>query len=144
MLSRFTICRDCYMDAQRENGLCPGCKEPYRVRDYEDDAPDFSSRELQLSAPNSLKRDANNMSMMKRNQMGEFDNNPWLFETKGTYGVGNAFWPQDDTYGHEEDERFKGDMMESMDRPWKPLSRKLPISAGIISPYRLYILDTVP
>nr|POF21678.1 cellulose synthase-like protein d4 [Quercus suber] len=115
-------CRDCYIDAQRENGLCPDSKEPCKVRDYEDDAPDFSSRELQLSAPDSLKRDANNMSMMKRNQMGEFDNNPWLFETKGTYGVGNAFWPQDDTYGHEEDERFEGDMMESMDRPWKPLN----------------------
>uniref|UniRef100_A0A2N9ELG1 Cellulose synthase-like protein D4 n=1 Tax=Fagus sylvatica TaxID=28930 RepID=A0A2N9ELG1_FAGSY len=137
---RFKICRDCYMDAQRETGLCPGCKEPYKVGDYEDDAPDFSRGAIQFPATDGLKRDANNMFMMKRNQMGEFDNNPWLFETKGTYGVGNAFWPQDDTYGDDEDEGFKGGMVESMDKPWKPLSRKLSIPATIITPYRLLIL----
>ena len=107
--------------------------------DYEDDAPDFSRGAIQFPATDGLKRDANNMFMMKRNQMGEFDNNPWLFETKGTYGVGNAFWPQDDTYGDDEDEGFKGGMVESMDKPWKPLSRKLSIPATIITPYRLHI-----
>uniref|UniRef100_A0A2N9I634 Cellulose synthase-like protein D4 n=1 Tax=Fagus sylvatica TaxID=28930 RepID=A0A2N9I634_FAGSY len=133
---RFKICRDCYMDAQKDTGLCPGCKEVYKVGDNEEDPLDYSSGTLQLPAPDGSKRDPKNMSMMKRNQTGEFDHNRWLFETKGTYGVGNAFWPQEDMYDDDE-EGFKGGMMESMDKPWKPLSRKLPIPAGIISPYRL-------
>jgi hypothetical protein len=124
------------MDAQKETGLCPGCKELYKVGDYEDDAPNFSSGGFPLAAPDGLKRDANNMSMVKPNHSGELDHNQWLFETKGTYGVGSAFWPEDDTYMGDEDDGFKGGTMESMDKPWKPLSRKLPISAGIISPYR--------
>lgn len=75
--------------------------------------------------------------MMKRNQNGEFDHNRWLFETKGTYGVGNAYWPQDDhMYDDDGDEGFHGGMLDAKDKPWKPLSRKLPIQAGIISPYR--------
>ncbi|KAJ7982762.1 Cellulose synthase [Quillaja saponaria] len=103
------------------------------------DAGDFSSGALPLPAPNGSKRDPNNMSVMKRNQTGEFDHNRWLFETKGTYGVGNAYWPQDDIYGDDGDEGLQGGMLESQDKPWKPLSRKLPIPAGIISPYRLLI-----
>ncbi|KAM6558075.1 hypothetical protein CsatA_027314 [Cannabis sativa] len=134
---RFTICRDCYLDAQKESGLCPGCKEPYRVGDYDEDQQDYSSGALQLPAPNDSKRERNNMTMMKRNQTGEFDHNRWLFETQGTYGVGNAYWPQDDMYGGDEDDGFRGGMMESTDKPWKPLSRKTPIPAAIISPYRL-------
>ncbi|PON75195.1 Cellulose synthase [Parasponia andersonii] len=136
---RFTICRDCYLDAQKETGLCPGCKEPYRVGDYDEDAQDYTSGTLQLPAPNGSKRDRNNMSMMKRNQTGEFDHNRWLFETQGTYGVGNAYWPQDDMYGDDEDDGFRGGMLESTDKPWKPLSRKTPIPAAIISPYRLLV-----
>jgi hypothetical protein len=136
LLSRFKICRDCYIDAQKETGQCPGCKELYKVRDYEDDASNFSSGVFPLPAPGGLKRDANNMSMMKANHSRELDHNQWLFETKGTYGVGSAFWPEDDTYVGDEDDGFKGGAMESMDKPWKPLSRKLPIPASIISPYR--------
>lgn len=132
---RFKICRDCYLDAQKETGLCPGCKEPYRVGDYEDDVPDFSSGALPLPAPNK----GDNMTMMKRNQTGDFDHNRWLFETKGTYGYGNAFWPQDDMYD-DGDEGLKGGMVENMDKPWKPLSRKIEMPAAIMSPYRLLIL----
>ncbi|XP_024031854.1 cellulose synthase-like protein D4 [Morus notabilis] len=136
---RFTICRDCYLDAQKETGLCPGCKEPYRVGDYDEDGQDYSSGKLQLPAPDSSKRDRNNMSMMKRNQTGEFDHNRWLFETQGTYGIGNAYWPHDNMYGDDEDDGFRGGMLESTDKPWKPLSRKTPIPAAIISPYRLLV-----
>ena len=135
MVSRFKICRDCYLDAQKENGLCPGCKEPYKIGDYEDEVPDFSSGALPLPAPNKG-GDRNNMTMMKRNQTGEFDHNRWLFETRGTYGYGNAFWPQDDMYGDDMDEGLQGGMIENMDKPWKPLSRKMSIPAAIISPYR--------
>lgn len=126
------------MDARKENGLCPSCKEPYKVKDYEDSALHFLGRPLPFLAGQALdgsKRDDNNMVMMKRNQIEGFDHNQWLFETKDTYGVGNAFWPYDDTYGDDGDEGLK-EGMESMDKPWKPLTRKLPISAGIISSYR--------
>jgi hypothetical protein len=82
------------------------------------------------------KQTITNMSMMKRNQTGEFDHNKWLFETKGTYGYGNAYWPQDDMYGDDGNDGFQGGMMESNDKPWKPLSRRIPIPQGIISPYR--------
>lgn len=129
---RFKICRDCYMDALKDTGLCPGCKEPYKMGDYDDDVPDFSSGALPLPAPDDPK---GNMSVMKRNQTGEFDHNRWLFETKGTYGYGNAFWPQDG--GDERDEEFQGGAIETMDKPWKPLSRKMPVPAAILSPYRL-------
>lgn len=129
---RFKICRDCFMDAQNETGLCPGCKEPYRLGDYDEDPQDYANRKLQLPGPNG-KRDANNMTMMKRNQTGEFDHNRWLFETKGTYGVGNAYWPPDNGDGEQ---GFQDGMLEPADKPFKPLSRRLPIAAGIISPYR--------
>ncbi|OIW01896.1 hypothetical protein TanjilG_25695 [Lupinus angustifolius] len=134
---RFKICRDCFLDAQKENNLCPGCKEPYRVGDYDDDTPDYSSGALPLPAPNG-KHDTN-MSVMKRNQNGEFDHNRWLFETKGTYGVGNAYWPQDDMYGDDGDDGFQGGMIDPTDKPWKPLSRKTPIPTSIMSPYKLLI-----
>eukprot|EP00261_Vitis_vinifera_P033453 XP_019074696.1 PREDICTED: cellulose synthase-like protein D4 isoform X2 [Vitis vinifera] len=111
-----------------------GCKEPYKMGDYDDDVPDFSSGALPLPAPDDPK---GNMSVMKRNQTGEFDHNRWLFETKGTYGYGNAFWPQDG--GDERDEEFQGGAIETMDKPWKPLSRKMPVPAAILSPYRLLI-----
>ncbi|KAL1338995.1 hypothetical protein HN51_033571 [Arachis hypogaea] len=136
---RFKICRDCFLDAQKESGLCPGCKEPYRVGEYDDDA-DYSNRALPLPAPDGSKRDANNMSVMKRNQNGEFDHNRWLFETKGTYGVGNAYWPQEDhMYGGDGDGGMQGGMIDPSDKPWKPLSRIIPIPTAILSPYRLLI-----
>ncbi|KAJ8764963.1 hypothetical protein K2173_010428 [Erythroxylum novogranatense] len=135
---RFKICRDCYMEAQKETGLCPGCKEPYKLGDYEDEIPNFSSGALPLPAPSKGNR--NNMTMMKMNQSGDFDHNKWLFETRGTYGYGNAYWPQEDMYGDDGDEGIPGGMLENMDKPWKPLSRKSPIPSSILSPYRLLIV----
>ncbi|KAL0739683.1 hypothetical protein Bca4012_015893 [Brassica carinata] len=137
---RFKICRDCFMDAQKETGLCPGCKEQYKIGDLDDDTPDFSSGALPLPAPGKGQRGNNNMSMMKRNQNGEFDHNRWLFETQGTYGYGNAYWPQDEMYGDDMDEEMRGGMVETADKPWRPLSRRIPIPAAIISPYRLLIV----
>ncbi|KAL4346294.1 hypothetical protein GQ457_17G004350 [Hibiscus cannabinus] len=126
---RFKICRDCYMDAQKDKGLCPGCKESYKVTDY-DDEPGYSSGTLKLPAPGGKK---DNMSMMKTG--GDFDHNRWLFETSGTYGYGNAFR---DDYGDGGDERLQGDL-ETNDKPWKPLSRVIPIKNSIISPYRYHV-----
>ncbi|RVW96006.1 Cellulose synthase-like protein D1 [Vitis vinifera] len=77
-----------------------------------------------------------NKSILLRSQTGDFDHNRWLFETKGTYGIGNAFWSKDDDdYGHD-----GVSMSDFLDKPWKPLTRKLQVPAGILSPYRLLVL----
>ncbi|MED6206169.1 Cellulose synthase-like protein D1 [Stylosanthes scabra] len=80
----------------------------------------------------------NNKSMLLRSQTQDFDHNRWLFETKGTYGIGNACW-KDDHNSVGDDGNPMG-MSDIMDKPWKPLTRKVAISGGILSPYRLLIL----
>ena len=108
--------------------------------DYDEDSNDYSNGTLQLKGHDGSK------SMMKLNQGGEFDHNKWLFESKGTYGVGNAYLNQDDGYGDGNDDKFREGMLESMDKPWKPLSRTFPIPASIISPYRFisfYMFENV-
>lgn len=75
---------------------------------------------------------SNNKSMLLRSQTGDFDHNRWLFETKGTYGVGNAYWAEEETYGSETGLR----MSDFLDKPWKPLTRKVKIPTAILSPYR--------
>ncbi|XP_009622336.1 cellulose synthase-like protein D4 [Nicotiana tomentosiformis] len=137
---RFKICRDCYMDSQKDTGLCPGCKEPYKIGDIDDEIPNFNNGALSLPAPEGAKGSRGNMSMMKRNQNGEFDHNKWLFETQGTYGYGNAYWPDDRDGDDGDDGMQKGVLDTSAEIPWKPLSRKLPIPHSIISPYRLLIV----
>ncbi|TXG72551.1 hypothetical protein EZV62_001130 [Acer yangbiense] len=77
---------------------------------------------------------SNNKSMLLRSQTGDFDHNRWLFETKGKYGIGNAYWTPTDDYGPDVT------MSNFMDKPWKPLTRKVKISPGVLSPYRLLIV----
>ncbi|PKA46622.1 Cellulose synthase-like protein D1 [Apostasia shenzhenica] len=77
---------------------------------------------------------AQNKSMLVRSQTGDFDHNRWLFESKGTYGIGNAFCsPEAGSY--EDDGSMS--MPDFMDKPWKPLTRKVRVPAGVLSPYRL-------
>ncbi|KAG9141756.1 hypothetical protein Leryth_018135 [Lithospermum erythrorhizon] len=138
---RFKICRDCYMDAQKETGMCPGCKEPYKNDDDYDDEPDYSNGALSLPGVDekgNRRHRNNNMSMMKRNQNGEFDHNKWLFESQGTYGYGSAYWPTDD--GGDGHGMGNNILDTTADKPWRPISRVIPIPQGIISPYRLLIL----
>jgi len=135
----FKICRDCYIDAVKGGGaICPGCKEPYKQTDLDEKAVDNGGQPLSLPPSKQEKR----MSLMKsmRSQVGgaEFDHNRWLFETKGTYGYGNAIWPKegggfgdgggDDDHVHEP--------AAFLNKPWRPLTRKLRIPAAVISPYR--------
>lgn len=136
IICRFTICNDCYIDAQKSNGVCPGCKEPYRLGDFDDDQPDFSSGALPLPAPNKGNGDRR---MMSRKKGGDFDHNKWLFnETQGTYGHGTAYWPPEDAYDGDGD--GMSGVLEAADKPFKPLSRVIPIPNGVISPYRFVIL----
>ncbi|KAJ1690832.1 hypothetical protein LUZ63_014987 [Rhynchospora breviuscula] len=78
-----------------------------------------------------------NMSLV-RCQTVDFDHNRWLFETTGTYGIGNAFWqPSDGEYVDEDDGVTRFDFM---DKPWKPLTRKIKVPPGVMSPYRLLVV----
>ncbi|CAA7406660.1 unnamed protein product [Spirodela intermedia] len=87
-----------------------------------------------------------NRSMLLRSQTGDFDHNRWLFETSGTYGIGNAFWAPGGGGGggggdgYEDDEGTGVSMSDFMDKPWKPLTRKIKIPSGILSPYRLLVV----
>ncbi|MCI23496.1 cellulose synthase-like protein D1-like, partial [Trifolium medium] len=79
----------------------------------------------------SILNSSNNKSMLLRSQTQDFDHNRWLFETKGTYGIGNAFW-QDDPNSFDDNGMSMSDFM---DKPWKPLTRKIQIPGAILSPY---------
>ncbi|KAI9383419.1 hypothetical protein POPTR_013G082200v4 [Populus trichocarpa] len=142
----FKICRDCYIDAVKSGGgICPGCKEPYKNTELDEVAVD-SGRPLPLPPPGTMSKMERRLSLMKstksvlmRSQTGDFDHNRWLFETRGTYGYGNAIWPNDGGFGNGNDEEV-GEPKELMSKPWRPLTRKLKIPAAVISPYRLLIL----
>ncbi|BBG92324.1 cellulose synthase-like D1 [Prunus dulcis] len=71
----------------------------------------------------SVMNSSNNKSILLRSQTGDFDHNRWLFETKGTYGIGNAYWSekQENKYGPE----VEMSMQDFIDKPWKPLTRKV-------------------
>lgn len=77
-----------------------------------------------------------NKSMLLRSQTGDFDHTRFLFEhNKGTYGIGNAYWPQDG--GGYDDDGVSGMCMDDfLDKPWKPLTRKVKVPPGVLSPYR--------
>ncbi|KAK6140951.1 hypothetical protein DH2020_025305 [Rehmannia glutinosa] len=76
-------------------------------------------------------------SGLMRSQTGvDFDHNRWLFETKGTYGYGNAIWPKDGGFTDDKNDE-SGEPPELLSKPWRPLTRKLKIRAAILSPYRV-------
>ncbi|PKA50083.1 Cellulose synthase-like protein D2 [Apostasia shenzhenica] len=146
----YKICRDCFVEAVQIDGTCPGCKEPYKAMDVsevvanakKDD--DLRRSQLSLPPPPGMSKMERRLSLMKslnyarsltRSQTGDFDHNRWLFETKGTYGYGNAIWPKENDGDGDED----GQPVELASKPWRPLTRKLKVAAAILSPYRLLI-----
>ncbi|XP_074318379.1 cellulose synthase-like protein D3 [Silene latifolia] len=161
----FKICRDCYIDAVKTgDAICPGCKEPYKNTDLDEMTGEtplplavpsmerrFSKNERSMSRNErrlSLMKSkgasapmASHGSMLMRSQTGDFDHSRWLFETKGTYGYGNAIWPEQGGPDTGND-NGNGDVHEPHDfssKPWRPLTRKIKIRAAILSPYRLLI-----
>ncbi|KAM6565452.1 cellulose synthase-like protein D1 [Cannabis sativa] len=92
-------------------------------------------RRISVMKSNNNNNNNNNKSMLVRTQTGDFDHNRWLFETKGKYGIGNAYWS-------EEEETYESDvsMSDFMDKPWKPLTRKVKVPGGVLSPYRLLVV----
>lgn len=142
----YKICRDCYSDAVRTgDGICPGCKEPYKSTDLEE--PTENVQPLSLPPPPGMSRMERRLSLMKstksmfkRSQTGDFDHNRWLFETNATYGYGNAIWPKEGGFANGKDDEPAEPTELIMNKPWRPLTRKLKIPAAILSPYRLLIL----
>lgn len=128
----FKICSECFTDAVKiGGGICPGCKEPYKPTDLEEAA---NGQPLPLPAPPAMSKGDRRLSIMKsltRSQTGDWDHNRWLFETKGTYGYGNAIWPEEGT-----GDGGNGQQTVLSNKPWRPLTRKLKIPAAILSPYR--------
>ncbi|KAJ3681660.1 hypothetical protein LUZ60_014233 [Juncus effusus] len=138
----FKVCIDCFHDAVKSGKPdCPGCKEPYKNTDWED-VVSTSNEAKALSLPSNMGpgKLERRLSMVKQsnNQSGEFDHNRWLFETKGTYGYGNAIWP-DENGDDDGMSTTGGQPKELMAKPWRPLTRKLKIPAAVISPYRLLV-----
>lgn len=84
----------------------------------------------------SALKSKDNKSMLLRSQTQDFDHNHWLFETKGKYGIGNAYWQEGDSFDNE----MGMSMQDFMDKPWKPLTRKINVPPEVISPYRVLIV----
>ncbi|XP_072998241.1 cellulose synthase-like protein D4 [Typha latifolia] len=139
----FMICKECYMECIGGGSQCPGCKEPYSTTsDEEDSGSETEDQALPLTSMAKFmagRRLSMVQSMKVPNKPSDFDHNRWLFETKGTYGYGNAVWPKD---GRGDGGGFKG-FEEPPDFGGKcrrPLTRKVGVSQAIISPYRLLII----
>ncbi|KAL9673284.1 hypothetical protein QQ045_029540 [Rhodiola kirilowii] len=130
---RFKICRDCFLDAQKETGTCPGCKEPYKVGDYDKDVQGYNPGGV---PPGGSKA----MSIRRRNdESGEFDSSKYSYGSKDSYGYDNVVWSEGEMYGDSKDMDDDEELLGG-DRPWRPLSYKLPIKPSLIIPYRCLIV----
>nr|CAD1845074.1 unnamed protein product [Ananas comosus var. bracteatus] len=161
----FKICAECFADAVKTGGaLCPGCKEQYKTTEWKEvvagtnNDHDDEDEEQTLSLPpppppmgpaGKLERRLSLMRPVSQGRKGDqFDQNRWLFETNGTYGYGNAIWPDDggEAVADDDDDDENGgdgggghrngghgDPKELFNKPWRPLTRKLKIPAA--APY---------
>nr|ABI75151.1 cellulose synthase-like D1 [Physcomitrium patens] len=146
----FKICRDCYIDALNSSGKCPGCKQEYTVADdpFSRDGSETDMRALPPPSDDSSRLERR-LSLLKtkpsmivgNGSPADFDHARWLYQTKGTYGYGNAVWPGEDGYdgGGGNNPPNLGALPEFNDKVRRPLTRKISISTGILSPYRLIV-----
>ena len=74
-------------------------------------------------------------SFKAQNHPPDFDHTRWLFETKGTYGYGNAVWPKDG-YGAGSGANEFEHPPDFGEKTRRPLTRKVGVSTAILSPYR--------
>ncbi|KAG0613060.1 hypothetical protein M758_6G073600 [Ceratodon purpureus] len=149
----FKICRDCYIDALNGSGKCPGCKDDYTVNDDPfsqngESENDMHARALPPPGDDSSRLErrlsllkTNKPGMMSNGSSADFDHARWLYQTKGTYGYGNAVWPGEDGYdgGDGNGPPNMGSLPEFNDKVRKPLTRKVSISTSVLSPYRLIV-----
>ncbi|KAL0548041.1 hypothetical protein IC582_012482 [Cucumis melo] len=105
-----------------------------RVGDSEANGGDGDAGKMDRRMSVMKSSNNNNKSMLLRSQTSDFDHNRWLFESKGKYGIGNAYW-QDG----EQDHGYVSEgmsMADFMDKPWRPLTRKIKVPPAVLSPYR--------
>ncbi|KAJ7551251.1 hypothetical protein O6H91_06G006900 [Diphasiastrum complanatum] len=133
----YKICTDCYIDALNNGRKCPGCKELYKRMEL-DDGPE-ADNPLPLQMDRRLSRvKSSKPTLLMGNHTSEFDHARWLYETKATYGYGNALWPKDSSYFNGGNNN--GGPPTFNEKARKPLSRKVHASAAILSPYRLLVV----
>lgn len=145
----FKICRECYLECcggknGGNKGRCPGCKELYnnvsdgQEEEEEEQESEAEDQALPLPSMADFKLDKR-LSLVKsfkaQNHLPDFDHNRWLFETKGTYGYGNALWPKDGYAAGSGANGFEHPP-DFGEKARRPLTRKVGVSAAIISPYR--------
>jgi hypothetical protein len=118
----YKICWDCCKDVLATgDGICPGCKEPYRSHDV----PELHSRRLSFGKSSKA---------LAKSHSGELDYSQYLFDSMTNYGYGNALCPTDGVKGN--DEGTSGVPKSLVEKQWKPLTRELKISTKVIAPYR--------
>ncbi|KAJ4837807.1 hypothetical protein Tsubulata_043892 [Turnera subulata] len=111
----YLVCEDCYnIVVGDRDGVCPGCKERYKV-------PVVLDRTI------SLRLDYKDLNGQEdpEVQVSEF-----LFGSSKDYGSGTAvegdMGGNGDDYGH----------VMKVNKRWKPLTREVNVSAAVIIPYR--------
>ncbi|KAK9733753.1 hypothetical protein RND81_04G089900 [Saponaria officinalis] len=132
----FKLCRDCHVDCLSNGGRCLGCKEVFT------EAAEAEDKARPLPSMAELRADNRRLSLVKSvKNPPEFDHNRWLFETKGTYGYGNAVWPKDG-FGFGAGVGCSGfeNPPDFGEKCRKPLTRKVSVSAAVLSPYRLLMV----
>ncbi|MCO5565207.1 hypothetical protein L7F22_018880 [Adiantum nelumboides] len=138
---KYPMCRDCYYDALKAGRVCPGCKELCKSADesYEPGSPTLSlpSLEPRIDRRLSVMKSTKSQMLMSANSL-EFDHDHWLYETKGTYGYGNALKRQQGSY--DGSEGFEDAFIEFKEKMSRPLAREVKIRATILGPYRLIVL----
>ncbi|KAK3020559.1 hypothetical protein RJ639_046909 [Escallonia herrerae] len=143
----FRICDECFLECNKNGaGLCPGCKEPYNNDQTDEDDERDRRRSEEKDKANSLPRKGKGVKLDRKFSMvrsfkapnTDFDHNKWLYETKGTYGFGNAFWPRNDYEFEQETRGYENP--PGNERKNRPLTRKVWVSTKIISPYRLLMV----
>ncbi|KAG8093132.1 hypothetical protein GUJ93_ZPchr0012g21488 [Zizania palustris] len=156
----FMICKECYMECVAGAGNCPGCKDAFSAGsnteesggdDDDDDEAVSSSEERDQLPLTSMARRFSVVHSMKfpgcNGKPADFDHARWLFETKGTYGYGNALWPKDGHCGGPAGGVAATNGFVGIEEPpnfgarcRRPLTRKTSVSQATLSPYRLLIL----
>ncbi|KAK3008133.1 hypothetical protein RJ639_014245 [Escallonia herrerae] len=144
----FRICDECFLECNKNGaGLCPGCKEPYNNDQTDEDDEKDRRQSEEKDKANSLPRKGKGGDNLDRKfsmvrsfkaPNTDFDHNKWLYETKGTYGFGNAFWPRNDYEFEQETRGYENP--PGNERKNRPLTRKVWVSTKIISPYRLLMV----
>ncbi|KAL9249101.1 Cellulose synthase-like protein [Drosera capensis] len=131
----YVICNDCYHDELVVRGVCKGCGEPYKK--VKQDASGLSKTERKMSMMKSVAS-----SHLTRSQIGDFDLDLLQSESNETYGYGNAVNAMRSIEGSSGD----GDQLDVeesenlIQKPYRPLTRKIEIRPALLIPYRIVTL----